>query len=707
MPRRLLAPATLLVLCACAGEIGAPVSPTATPDSVRPDGGSEGGGSGGAGANRCEAPDPGRVTLRRLNRFEYDNTVRDLLGDQSRPAQNFLADDYGYGFDTIADVLTLAPAQLEKYEGAARQLVDAALFVETRQPVERVFEAEDPAVEKSLGAETDGGWNLWSNGSAIAPVIIEVAGTYRIRVRAYGTQAGPDPARMAVLLGGRVLQTIDVPNASAQLFELTAELSEGPTTLGVEFTNDFYDEVAGLDRNLIVDWFELTGPIGWTGGAVSPRRAELLFCDLAAEGEACARRVLERFASRAFRRPVEAGELDRLVSLSRLATAEGDPLETGVRLALTAVLLSPQFLYRPELDPDPTSPAPRPLTPYELASRLSYFVWSSTPDAELLAAAADGSLVGDAALERQVRRMLEDPKSEAFIESFAGQWLHARKLDDVTRNAEIFPEWSPALAASMRAESFAFFRSFLREQKPARELLTADYAFVDDTLAAHYGLPLPGSATPVKVSTATTTRRGLLGTGTLLTVTSNSTRTSLVKRGKWVLSELLCSTPADPPPNVEAFPEEPDPTATLRERLELHRAKPECAACHDAMDPIGFGLEGFDAIGRARTREGAFPVDDAGVMPDGTAFRGAAELSGLIAADPRLSQCIVERMLVYGLGRGVSDPGAREPRASDACHLDAIGAAWTAKGERMSDLVVLIAQSEPFRTRRGEPEVQP
>ena len=406
----------------------------------------------------------------------------------------------------------------------------------------------------------------------------------------------------------------------------------------------------------------------------------------------CVREVAAQFGRRAWRRPLADDELAAALALFQAAIDAGGDAHAGIQLLVEWFLGSPNFLFRIEIDPVPG--AVRPLDDHEIASRLSYFLWSSMPDDELFAAADQGRLVQMDELGHQIERMLADPKADALVDNFAGQWLYLRGLAEHEPDAELFPEFDSSLRASMVAETAAFFREFLRGDRPIQDMLSADFTFLDDRLAAHYGLDLAGEAVP-----AGSRRRGLLGHASILTVTSYPNRTSPVRRGKWVLEELLCSAPPPPPPGVEGLDEEGPLTGSIRERMEQHRSDPVCASCHQAMDPIGFALEHFDATGAWRETDGEFAIDATGTLPDGSSFDGAVEMAGVIAGDARFTRCLSEKMLTYALGRGLEE--------TDAETVDGIHARLLAGGARLSDLVRLVATSDPFLYRRGEPEVSP
>lgn len=637
--------------------------------------------------------DPGRVTLHRLNNAEYNNTVRDLLGTALRPADDFPADDRGYGFDNIADVLRLSPLSLELYEGAAQALIADALAVTTLSTTQ-MFEAMTDA---SVGTALAGGWLFFSGGTSTLTVTVPTAATYRISVRAYGQQAGPDPARLAIEVPNTAPVVIDVTatSASPQVYSTMVALPAGSALISVSFINDFYDMATMADRNLWVDYIAVEGPLD--GPQVDPaRRKRILTCD-ALDSAECQRSILAGFAKRAWRRPPTDDEVGQLVAMVELARSQGDTAENGLRLALQRVLVSPHFVFRVEVDPAPSSLTPRPLTAWELASRLSYFVWSSMPDAELFDAAESGRLLEPGELERQTRRMLDDPKAIALTDNFAGQWLFTRALGDQDPDYQLFPGYTDELEAAMRAETRRYFQAFLDEDVPMDQFLVADFTYVNDLLAEFYGLPPVSSPTElVKVSLADSPRRGFLTQGSFLRVTSRPKRTSPVLRGKWVLDNLLCTPPRPPPPGVEGLPDNMMmSTGSIRDRLEAHLTNPICASCHRTMDPLGFGLDSFDAIGRYRTEDAGFPINTTGELGDGTVFDGAVELTQQLAGNPGVYRCMVQKLYTYT---------GRSPFRIEAIeHIDALTERFIDRGYHLRDLLVDIVTSTFFVSRRGEP----
>lgn len=634
---------------------------------------------------RADLVDVGRVTVRRLNRTEYDNTMRDLLGVTNSPANDFPADDFGHGFDNQGDVLSTAPVLVEKYDAAALKLArDTIAAAYTAGSIARTDGAD--MTSTTGGASGANGWNLFTNGRLTRSFTVTSAGAHTFRARAYETPAGTDRAKMAFIVDGvRQGALVDVAalQASPQTYTRQLNLTAGTHTIGVEFTNDFYEDPN--DRNLIVEWFEVEAPARVRVAA----DARVFTCD-PFSGAPCVRTIVNTFARKAWRRPLADAEVDRLVALVGIATSNGDDVMKGLELALHATLLSPHFLFRIEQD---VNQAPRPLDDHELAARLSYFLWASAPDAELLALADEGAL--RAQLPAQVTRMLADPKAETLATQFAGNWLWSRAVEEASPDPVLFASVNEVLKHDMQRQTQEFFKTFYREDRSALELLTAEDTFLNDRLAAHYGLPLPGSTELTRVPQVPELRRGLLGQAGFLTVTSQPTRTSPVKRGKWVMAQLLCMEPPPPPANVEAFTEATNPTGTLREQFEAHRSKPECKGCHQMMDPIGFGLENFDAVGRYRTEDnGGFAIDSTGELVDGRSFSGPAQLSATLSADPAFTQCMARQLFTYALGRA--------PVAGDRCTLKQMNAAFAQSGYRLPALITALVTSDTFTQRRGE-----
>jgi len=655
--------------------------------------------------------DPGRVTLRRLNRTEYNNTIRDLVGVSFRPGDDFPSDDVGYGFDSIGDVLSLSPLLMEKYLDAAEKI--AQLAIASAKPLlVRVDAGEMPDTQGNRAGDSGGRW-FTSNGSTGAAFDIREVGNYRIKVQAWGQQAGPDPCRMgpdpcrmAVAVDGKVIETFTV--AATEGHPTVVELPfrvDGPgrRRISVGFTNDYYMPNAAdpkqRDRNLAVDWVEIEGPIG--PRTLPPSHTRIITTPGSRDQWAGPMaEVLGKFASRAFRRPATRAEIDGLVALTEKVKARQGTFEEGVRLGVTAVLASPSFLFRAE----PTDAKTRELNGYEIATRLSYFLWSTMPDDRLFALAKSGKLADPKALDAEVDRMLRDPKASALAENFAMQWLELRKLTTATPDPTLFPEFDDRLRIDMAEETQRFFGAVVAEDRSVLEFLDADWTFLNEPLAQLYGIPGVAGREFRRVTLSGTVRGGILTHASVLTVTSNPNRTSPVKRGKWVLENLLGAPPPPPPPGAGTLAEAGDAVRgkTVRERLEQHRKDPNCASCHARMDPIGFGLESFDPIGRRRTQDEGEPIDDTGVLADGTKFQGPEALRKVlmgrkpefVRCQPEFVRCLTEKLMTYALGRG--------PSAGDDPTIDKIATALAKQNYRFSFLVKSIVRSDAFLKRRGD-----
>ena len=558
----------------------------------------------------------------------------------------------------------------------------------------------------------EGGRLLASEGSVWTTHTFPSAGRYTIRTRACGQQAGPEAAKLTFLVDDKPLATVDVTavQSDPRVYEHKVTLAAGDHKVAIAFPNDFYDEnnpdPARRDRNLIVEWIEVQGPDRTPSSALPASHTKILFKTPKADNrDEVAREIVERFATRAYRRPLLPGELAKILKFVDLARENGDSFERGVQLAVEAVLVSPQFLFRVELGPrggqrrrNPGAPpSASPVTEFELASRLSYFLWSSMPDDELFALAKAEKLRQGDALEKQVRRMLQDPKAGALVENFAGQWLQVRNLKTVNPDRERFPAFDDALRASMQKETELFFEAVMREDRSVLDLIDADFTFLNERLAKHYGIAGVKGEAFQRVALKDGVRGGLLTQASILTVTSNPTRTSPVKRGKWILEQILGTPPPPPPPDVPVLQEERDGPlkGSLRQRMEQHRANPSCASCHARMDPLGFGFENFDAIGAWRDKDGEYAVDPSGVLPDGKTFQGPKALKAILKTRDRdFVQCLAEKMLTYATGRGIE--------YYDACAVDKIVEATAADGFKFSRLVLEVVKSDPFQKRRRE-----
>lgn len=651
----------------------------------------------------CNLPRrPGRVTLRRLNRVEYNNTIRDLVGVDYQAAADFPSDDVGYGFDNIGDVLSLPPLLLEKYLAAAEEVMQRAIT--TQETLQPLVDLPGGRLERSGGVRRQRAFaGMYSNGEVSTEVVFPTDGEYRLRIVAYGDQAGSEPPHMSIRLNGEEVGTADVTALAddPQPYEVRLHARAGPQRVSAAFTNDYYrpedPDPNNRDRNLIIVRLEVL-PLALLDELPAAHRAIMIASPQADGGPApAARKILSRFASRAYRRPVRPEELERLVQLFEQARAAGDSFERAIQVACTAVLCSPHFLFLVEQEPQPGQPA-RALNGYELASRLSYFLWSSMPDDELFALAQDGSLTRPDTLAAQVRRMLADPRSQALVENFSTQWLTIRRLEQASPDRSQFPSFDDELRQAMYRETVLFFGHVVENDRSVLELLDADYTFLNERLARHYGIEGVTGAEFRRVSLADRRRGGVLTHASVLTVTSNPTRTSPVKRGKWILEQLLGTPPPPPPAAVEPLAEGPTAEGTtLRQRMEQHRANPNCAVCHAKLDPLGFGLENYDPIGAWRSDEHGQPIDASGELPDGSRFSGPEQLKDLLLARrDDFVRAFAEKLLTYALGRGL------EPY--DRCTVDDVVAAARANEYRFSSFVQAIVASDAFRLRGAAEE---
>jgi mono/diheme cytochrome c family protein len=620
----------------------------------------------------CQTPaDPGRVTIRRLNRAEYNNTIRDLVGIDFQPADDFPSDDVGYGFDNIGDVLTLPPMLLEKYLEAAESIAEKAIVASHARPLGPVKTWEGDALAGDGHSYNETGRMLASAGSVGVTHAFPVDSEYILRARAYGQQAGPEPVKMAFQIDGKPLKTVVVSAVETEpkVYEFRAKLRKGERKVSVAFLNDYYNEKdpnpSNRDRNLIVEFLEVQGPAVSKNAPLPDSHKRIICKTPTAENRSeVAVEIIERFATRAYRRPLLPGEVARLVRFVDMARANGESFERGIQLAVEAVLVSPQFLFRVELGPQGVQkknqfvkpPNPAPVTDFELASRLSYFLWSSMPDDELFALARNGKLREGDNLDKQVARMLRDRKAQSLVENFADQWLQIRNLKNVNPDRTRFPTFDEALRTAMQKETELFFEAVIREDRSVLDLIDADFTFLNERLARHYGIPGVKGEAFQRVALKDGIRGGLLTQASILTVTSNPTRTSPVKRGKWILEQVLGAPPPPPPPDVPILKDDRDGPlkGSLRQRMEQHRANPSCASCHSRMDPLGFGFENFDAIGAWREKDGEYAVDASGVLPSGQTFQGPKALKAILKAkDKDFCRALTEKLLTYALGRGV------------------------------------------------------
>ena len=676
-----------------------------------------------------EYRNPGSVTISRLNRTEYDNTIRDLTGLDLRPAGSFPEDGQGEsGFRNDRDGLFVAPLLAEKYVEAAARVVDGLLLArESYDPLSVRLEVEDFMRTETNQGLAPYGMDLRNYQQTVYRyVTFPQFGRYRFRARAWGISPakGQTPG-LTLRVGGRIVgqSVVAADPDSPSVYEFEANIPRGSHRVSLHWfkaataeTNDYNrrlvaeaklrDQAAKaagkkpLAKQVILslDWIEIKEDLrpGEDGSLVwiaepGPRRLE----------HEAARAVLENFARRAYRRPVTAGEVGRLLTLYQRAKKRGEPYEEAVGLALRAALVSPKFLYRPEKGG--ASSSDYRLDDHELASRLSYFLWMSMPDEELAGLADSGRLSDGGTLRGQVERMIEDPRSRAFTSTFIGQWLGFAELGGTIKPDDVaYIEFTPALGESMLEEAELFFDRIVREDRSLTELLDSDYTYLNEELARHYGV-VGVTGREMRLAKLPDRRRGgVLGLGAVLTATSLPTRTSPVVRGKWVLETMLGEELPPPPPDAGELgePGEDSKGMTLRQMFEMHRNEARCAVCHDRIDPIGFGLENFDGIGRWRETDNGQPIDATGTLPDGTSFTGPVELKRiLLGRREAFARTVTERMLRFALGRDLQyydEPTVRQ--LSEDLVRDEF---------RALTLVSGIAESYPFRYRLGitkEPE---
>ena len=638
---------------------------------------------------------PGRFAVRRLNRDEYDHTVRDLLGTALRPGREFPAEARSAGFDNVADALTVSPVWLELADKAAAALAAEATRPPLTEPWTTVLEGEAAFMVEARGdaGGTSGPAGdelaMYVTGTAFAAVEVPVADVWTLSFRLRAEHALDEPLRCTVTVNGTAYGALSIPSTESGPVELVidAPLAFGANVVALSYDNDYRN--AAADRNLFLDRLTVHGPVAWSPGVPEPYQ-RVMVCEPDKGGRDCARQVLEAFTPRAWRRPVAPDEIDALLALYDEVLTLGERPQAGVEALVHAVLTSPHFLLLIE----PSSPTTEPVTDHELASRLSYFLWGSMPDDTLRALADAGTLHDAATLDAQVDRMLADPRADVLVSSFASQWLGMQLVDGAVVSGHTLDDWTPETRASMRQEMETFFRTFLTTDRPFSELLTTHEAFADPVLASYLRIPPPGPGF-VAYDGAPWNRGGWLTQAGLLLALSHPDRTSPVKRGAWVLDALLCAPPAAPPPGIPPLDPTATSPATVREALAAHRANPGCASCHDAIDPIGLALERYDEGGHYRPTQDGVQVDASGGLPGGVIVNGARELQDAIAADPAFDRCVAEKVFTWSHHRA--------PSADDEPTLDALAARFVGDGEALRALLRAVVHTDSFRLRQGAP----
>jgi mono/diheme cytochrome c family protein len=668
----------------------------------------------------ADHPNPGRTeTFRRLNRTEYQNAIRDLLALDINATELLPKEDASHGFDNVG-VGNLTPMLLERYILAAQNISRIAVGA-----VGRSLEGDTFRIRADLTQEEHvEGLPIGTRGGALIPYTFPQNGEYEVQIRLTRDRneeiEGLHGSHELELLLDRArvgLFTVKPPldknyESIDQALKLRFPVTAGPHQLGVTFLKtpstlletrrQPYQAHFNMHRHPrltpAIYQVSIQGPYAAAGPGDTPSRRRIFVCQPTrpSEEEGCAERILSLLMRRAYRRPVNAADLQKPMEFYREARTR-ESFEAAIERALSAVLVSPHFLFRVERDPAGLAPnTAYRLSDLELASRLSFFLWSSIPDDELLDIAERGKLSQPGMIERQVRRMLADPRSRSLVSNFAGQWLHLRNLESATPDLRLFPDFDDNLRQAFRQETELFFDCVLREDRSVLDLLKADYTYLNERLAKHYGIANVYGSRLRRVSLSEDSKRGgLLRQGSILTVTSYATRTSPVIRGKWILDNILGTPPPPPLPNVPALKDNTvAATLSVRERLAEHRASPACAGCHNLMDPVGFSLENFDAVGRWRMIEEGKPLNVTGGLPDGTTFAGVSGLEDALLSRPELFvSTLTEKLLTYALGRGVE--------SGDAPAVRKIVRESQDHGFRFSSVIVGVVNSLPFRMRRS------
>ena len=682
-------------------------------------------------------PDPGRPPAHRLNRAEYTSAIRDLLDMEIDGEALLPGDDPGYGFDNIGAVLSVSPMLLERYMSAARKITSLAIGDTTILPAFETYRMarlmmQEDRMSDDLPFGSRGGMAVRHRFPLDAEYILRIRLQRDKDERIVGLG---EPQQLHVLLDGQPIKVFTVggvydrklenvmygsrPEDAEQLeyertmdagLEVRFAAKAGTRLVGVTFRKETVEpegmftprmpdsSYLGVGDDPTLASISIGGPYEATGTGDTASRRKIFVCRPASSQDeaSCAREILSTLARSAYRRPVTEGDVRALFSLYETGRDEGD-FEAGIALGLQKILVSPEFLFRIERDPSDAAPETAyRLSDLELASRLSFFLWSSIPDGELLDVAARGRLRDPAVLEQQVTRMLGDSRSRALVSNFAGQWLYLRNMRMVQPDVETFTDFDENLREAFQQETEMFLESMLREDRPVLKLLTADYTFVNERLARHYEIPNIYGSHFRRITLRDKARRGLLGQGSVLTVTSYANRTSPTLRGKWLLENILGAPPPPPPPNIPSLRPRNDEgkVLTVREQMAQHRTNPVCATCHARMDPLGFALENFNAIGQWRTSDAGATIDASGELPDGTKFDGPAELRDVLLRRPEeFVTTVTERLLTYGLGRGVEyyDQPAIRKIVREAAPSD----------HRWSALIMGIVNSTPFQMRRS------
>ena len=672
-------------------------------------------------------PNPGRPALHRLNRVEYGNSVRELLGLDVDVASLLPADDASHGFDNMAEVLNISPTLMEGYVRAAGRISRLAVGDPGMSPLVETYHVPQ-AFSQTRHVE---GTPLGSRGGVSVVHNFPADGEYIFKMTFYYSSIGPmfgasqKGEKIEIAVNGERVALLDInPNmkVSDDVRTVPIKVKAGPQRISASFIKRFdgpvedfvmpfegalddlsTGHIPGLTGLPHLRDLGINGPYRITGVSETPSRAKISACRPASESEEipCAKKIISTLARQAFRRPASGADLEALLSAYQAGRNQRD-FDSGIRMVVQAVVADPEFVFRFERAPANVAPGRNyRISDLELASRLSFFLWSSPPDEELITVASERKLQNPAILEKQVRRMMNDPRAEALASNFAGQWLYLRNLKDMQPDVYVYPDFDMNLLQSMRRETELFFDSFRHEDRDVTGMLTADYSFIDERLARHYGIPNIVGNRFRRVTLTDPNRFGLLRQGSILTVTSFANRTAPTVRGKWIMDNLLGAPPPNPPPNVPPLKENAEGAKPLpvRARLEEHRTNPACAGCHKMMDPIGLALENFDSVGAWRIHDNGFAVDPTGTLMDGTKVNGPLSLrQALVNHSDAFVRTFTEKLLTYALGRGVEYYDMPAVRAID---LEA-----AREGNRFSAFILGIVKSTPFQMRRTE-EVEP
>lgn len=636
--------------------------------------------------------DPGKTVVRRLNRTEYENTLNDLLFIDEDHVVDIPLDSVGYGFDNISELLHIPPLLMEKYLAVARNAVNKAIWENPNPKINLRLGTGEFVKVSGAGDINSNVVGIYSNGTVKTDFTAQFNSKYRLTLNAYGTQAGDEPVKASIKIDGKTVKTVSIKNKeySPGDFVFEVDLQKGKRKIEISFINDFYDSSKKQDRNLFIKHLDITGPLGKIS---LPESHTGLIPNTPASGESdeiAAIKNIKAFLQRAFRSQVNDEQLTRYVSLYSQQRKSGRSFYQALKTSYMAALVSPNFLFKMEQKPGEISKT----SDYELAVRLSYFLHSSMPDERLLDLASKNQLSKAEVFKQETERLLKSPKLLEFSKNFSGQWLMLRSLDRLQPDMEKFPYWNDKLKDSMKNEAVTLFHTILSNNESIKKFISNEDIYINETLARHYGISNIQGEQIRKVK-APSNRGGILTMSSTLAVTSMPARTSPVKRGKWILDEILGTPPPEPPADVDPLEttEKVNPNMSLRKQLELHRADEACASCHRIMDAFGFCIENFDPLGKWRDKENGRPIDTGGVLPDGTKLSGLKSLQDyLVSKEEKFAEHLISKLLIYALGRGLEE--------SDYKTISSIVAKTKNGGYRFQDIIHAISESVPFQMKK-------